>query len=160
MEIIAWLIAFIVFVVIEMLTFQLLTIWFAFGSLAAMAAAMLNLSVEVQLTLFLVIAFILLATIRPAAGRYIKGHVTKTNVDSLIGMTAKVTAQINNREGFGTAVVRGQEWTAAAEDDDAVIPEGAMVTIVRISGVKLIVRREASEKEIPAKKDPVKQETL
>lgn len=140
MEIIAWLVAFAVFVVIEMLTFQLVTIWFALGSLAAMAAAMVEWSVEIQLTLFLVISFLLLATVRPVAGRYIKGHVTKTNVDSLIGMTAKVTSQINNREGFGTAVVRGQEWTAVSESDDIVIPAGTQVTIVRISGVKLIVK--------------------
>lgn len=140
MEIIAWLIAFALFVVIEMLTFQLVTIWFALGSLAGMAAAMAEWSVEIQLTLFLVISFLLLVTIRPVAGRYIKGHITKTNVDSLIGMTARVTSQINNREGFGTAIVRGQEWTAAAESDDVVIPAGAQVTIVRISGVKLIVK--------------------
>ena len=142
MEIIAWLIAFIVFVVIEILTFQLVSVWFAVGSVAAMIGAMADLSAEVQLSLFLIASFLLLLTVRPMAGKYIKVHVTKTNVDSLIGMTAKVTSQINNREGFGTAVVRGQEWTAVSEEDDDVIPAGTQVTIVRISGVKLIVKKE------------------
>lgn len=144
MEIIAWLIAFIVFVVIEMLTFQLVTIWFAAGSLIAMIAAMLKFSIEVQLTCFLIAAFVLLLMIRPMADKYIKGNFTKTNVDSLIGMTAKVTSQINNREGFGAAIVRGLEWTAVAEDDDVIIPVGTLVTIVRISGVKLVVKKEES----------------
>lgn len=143
-EIIAWLIAFIVFVVIEMLTFQLMTVWFAVGSLVAMIAAMMSLAVEVQLTCFLIISFVLLLTIRPIAGKYIKGHFTKTNVDSLVGMTAKVTSQINNREGFGAAIVRGLEWTAVSEDDDVIIPVGTLVTVVRISGVKLVVKKEES----------------
>ncbi len=142
MEIIAWLIAFIVFIVIEMLTFQLLTIWFAAGSLLAMIAAILSWSIEVQLIVFVIVSFILLMTVRPLASKYINGNFTKTNVDSLIGMTAKVTSEINNREGFGTATVRGLEWTAVAEDDNVIIPAGTLVTIVKISGVKLVVKKD------------------
>ncbi len=142
MEIIAWLIAFIVFIVIEMLTFQLLTIWFAAGSLLAMIAAMLSWSIEVQLIVFVIVSFILLMTVRPLASKYINSNFTKTNVDSLVGMTAKVTSEINNREGFGAAMVRGLEWTAVAEDDNVIIPVGTLVTIVKISGVKLVVKKD------------------
>ena len=46
---------------------------------------------------------------------------------------------IDNNNGFGTAVVKGQEWTALSANDDVVIPAGKLVVIVRISGVKLIV---------------------
>lgn len=141
MESIAWLIAFIVFVVIEILTFQLVTVWFAVGSVAAMIGAIAGISVEAQLSLFLIVSFLLLLTVRPLAGRYIKGNVTKTNADSLIGMTARVTSQINNKEGFGAAIVRGQEWTAVSELENEIIPVGTEVTIVRIVGVKLIVKK-------------------
>lgn len=140
LEIIAWLAAFILFIIIEILTFQLVTVWFAVGALAAMTAAMFNTSLEAQLTVFLIVSCLLLFALRPFVSKYIKHGFTKTNADSLIGMNARVTAQINNQEGFGTAAIRGMEWTAASEDDSEVIPAGTIVTVIRISGVKLIVR--------------------
>ncbi len=56
LEIIAWLAAFILFIIIEILTFQLVTVWFAVGALAAMTAAMFNTSLEAQLTVFLIVS--------------------------------------------------------------------------------------------------------
>ena len=55
------------------------------------------------------------------SGRFLQTKTVKTNVDSLIGDYATVTARIHNQEGFGKAVIRGQEWTAAAEKDDEII---------------------------------------
>ena len=77
--------------------------------------------------------------VKPFADRMLKKKITKTNVDSLVGQTARVTSMIDNNNGFGTAVVKGQEWTALSANDDVVIPAGKLVVIVRISGVKLIV---------------------
>ena len=44
-------------------------------------------------------------------------------------------------EGFGKAVIRGQEWTAAAENEDEIIEAGSRVIVTGIRGVKLIVTR-------------------
>ena len=54
--------------------------------------------------------------------------------------TEKAIVEIDNNKGVGYAVVDGQEWTARSEDDAVIIPEDSVVTIVGISGVKLIVR--------------------
>lgn len=101
--------------------------------------------IEIQLIIFIALSLILLILMKPVTSRIMKRHVTKTNADSLIGQTGKVTSLINNLAGYGTVVVRGQEWTAASVDDQVVIEEGTNVVIRRISGVKLIVEAKKEE---------------
>ncbi len=146
MEPIYWLIAFVVLAVIEGLTLALTTMWFAGGAAAAFVACLAGASVNVQLSVFVVVSFALLAFIRPWAVKNVNRHATKTNVDSLVGMQARVTSEIDNALGIGSAVVNGQEWTARAEKDMNRYPVGDMVEICAIQGVKLIVRNVQEEK--------------
>lgn len=139
-EVYVWLIVFIVLTAIEMATFQLVTIWFAVGAVAAFITSLFSTSLEIQLIVFLAVSMLLLILVRPIAGRFLQTKTVKTNVDSLIGDYATVTARIHNQEGFGKAVIRGQEWTAAAEKDDD-IEAGSHVVVTGIRGVKLIVEK-------------------
>ena len=41
----------------------------------------------------------------------------------------------------GKAVVNGQEWTVRPQDETQVIRKGELIEVVKISGVKLIVKR-------------------
>lgn len=134
-----WLIAFVVLVGIEIVTMALTTIWFAGGAFAAFLVSLFGAGVEIQMAAFLIISFIMLFLTRPFAAKYINSNTVKTNAESLIGRSARVTAQINNELDQGTAVIDGQEWTARALDSREVIPEGTMVEIEKIRGVKLIV---------------------
>lgn len=140
-EVYVWLIVFIVLTAIEMATFQLVTIWFAVGAVAAFITSLFSTSLEIQLIVFLAVSMLLLILVRPIAGRFLQTKTVKTNVDSLIGDYATVTARIHNQEGFGKAVIRGQEWTAAAEKDDEIIEAGSCVVVTGIRGVKLIVAK-------------------
>ena len=140
-EVYVWLIVFIVLTAIEMATFQLVTIWFAVGAVAAFITSLFSTSLEIQLIVFLAVSMLLLILVRPIAGRFLQTKTVKTNVDSLIGDYATVTARIHNQEGFGKAVIRGQEWTAAAEKDDEIIEAGSRVVVTGIRGVKLIVAK-------------------
>ena len=134
-----WLIAFVILVGIELATMALTTIWFAGGALAAFILSLFGVSVEVQLAVFVIASFVLLLFTRPFASKYINGSTVKTNVESLIGREARVTAEINNELNTGSAVVGGQEWTARNADPAKTIPAGVMVRIQEIQGVKLIV---------------------
>ena len=118
----------------------LTTIWFAGGALAAFIAALCGASLLVELGLFLVVSFLLLFAFRPLAMRYVNSRTVKTNVESLAGETARVTEEINNEMGQGTAVLNGQEWTARSADD-TVIPAGSLVVVDAVSGVKLLVHK-------------------
>ena len=64
----------------------------------------------------------------------------KTNVEDLKGKQAIVTSEINNLMGVGQVIVGGQEWSARNVVENEVIPEGMVVTIEQIKGVKLIVK--------------------
>lgn len=134
-----WLIAFVIFVGIEIATMALTTIWFAGGAFVAFLLALAGVGVEAQLAVFVVVSFLLLFMTRPLAHKYINKNTIKTNVDSLIGETARVTAEINNEKSLGTAVVKGQEWTARSWKDEECYQAGTMVEVIRIDGVKLIV---------------------
>lgn len=134
-----WLIAFVILIGIEIATLALTTIWFAGGAFVAFLLSLFGVSVEIQLSVFVISSFLLLFLTRPFAAKYINRNTVKTNVDSLIGMKARVTAEINNQLETGAAMVKGQEWTARTLEDDKVYPEGMMVEIKKIVGVKLIV---------------------
>lgn len=141
MEAIYWLIAFVVLLGIEALTMALTTVWFAGGALVAFLLALLGANVQVQLAAFVIVSFVLLFFTRPFALRFVNKNTVKTNLDSLIGRHGKVTAEINNMEAKGAVVLNGQEWTARAYEDEHIYPEGTMVEVKDIQGVKLIVSK-------------------
>lgn len=138
-----WLIAFIILIAVELGTMALTTIWFAGGALMAFVLSLLGFGIEVQLVVFVVISFGLLFLTRPLAAKYLNGHTEKTNVESLIGKTARVTARIDNAAGTGTAVVNGQEWTARSALEHQTFMAGQTVDIIEVKGVKLIVGKPA-----------------
>jgi len=140
-----WLIAFIVLVGIEIATMALTTVWFAGGAFAAFLLSLAGVSLEIQLGVFVIVSFMLLFLTRPIAKKYINQNIITTNVDSLIGRHARVTSDISNEDGTGTAVVNGQEWTARALNEKDRYPAGMMVEIKRIDGVKLIVAEKKEE---------------
>ena len=139
MDMIGWMAAFVILIGIEAATMALTTIWFAGGAVAAFLAAVLGVSVQVQLVVFLIVSFILLLFTRPFAMRFVNRETVKTNVDGLIGRRAKVITKIDNNEPSGATVVDGQEWTARSMDDAVTIPVGTHVVIKEVRGVKLIV---------------------
>ncbi len=133
-----WLILFVVLVVFEIATMGLTTIWFAAGSLAAFFASLFHVTWWLQFILFIVVSLIMLIFTRPFAVRYINRHTQKTNIDSIIGQTGRVIAQIDNAQASGYVVVNGLEW-AARSVDAGVIEVDTMVTVKAIEGVKVIV---------------------
>lgn len=139
MGLIGWLAAFILFIAIEIPTMALTTIWFAGGALAGLVLYLLGAPVELQLGAFVVISFALLALTRPMALRYINQKTKKTNVESLIGKQARITEEVDNAAGTGTAVLEGAEWTARAAEDGLTIAPGTVVLVKEIRGVKLMV---------------------
>lgn len=135
---IGWLAAFVVFIGIEIGTMALTTIWFAGGALAAFLVTFTGAGIELQLAVFFIVSLALLIFTRPFALKFINRDAVKTNAESLVGRTARVTSRIDNDLATGTAVVNGQEWTARSADGTP-IAEGAMVEIKEIKGVKLMV---------------------
>lgn len=140
-----WLIALVVFLVIEVATLGLATIWFAGGALVALIAAMCGAGIVIQIVLFLVVSLVLLFFTRPFAVRFLNKDTLKTNVDRVVGMEGVVTEEISNLAGTGKVSIGGNMWTARTENEGGTIPVDAVVTVLRVEGVKLIVK--VKEKE-------------
>ena len=107
-----WLIALVVFLVIEAATLGLATIWFAGGALVALIAAMCGAGIVIQIVLFLVVSLVLLFFTRPFAVRFLNKDTLKTNVDRVVGMEGVVTEEISNLAGTGKVSLGGNIWTA------------------------------------------------
>lgn len=140
--VLCWLLMAAIFIVIELVTLGLTTIWFAGGAFVAAIAGALGADLVIQVILFLVVSIVLLVLTRPLAVKHLDANIEKTNMDALIGQTAVVIQEINNLNAVGQAKINGMEWTARAKKEDEIIPVGTNVNIVEISGVKLIVEVE------------------
>ena len=116
-----WLIASAVFLLIEILTLGLTSIWFAGGAVVAAIAALFGVPFLVQMLLFIVVTCLLFALTRPVAKRYLNNRVQKTNTDALIGQTALVKETINNMESKGYVQLNGQDWTARSAEAGEII---------------------------------------
>ncbi len=148
MEPVAWIILLCLFILIEIATLGLTTIWFAGGALVAFIAALLGFDIVVQVILFFAISIVLLIFTRPVATKYFNANRVATNSESLIGSRAKVIEPIDNINNTGTVLLNGLEWTARAMDNK-VIPKDAIVKVVKISGVKAIVEEQIPTDSMP-----------
>ena len=136
-----WLGLLILFLVIEIATVGLTTIWMAGGALGALILDLAGLNLWWQIGAFLVVSFTMLVFTRPFVVKYINSHHEKTNYEGIIGKVVRITEKVDNLQQTGTAVVNGLEWTTRAERDDVILDPGDLAKVVNISGVKLIVKK-------------------
>lgn len=133
-----WLFLMVVFLISEASTVTLVSIWFAAGSLTALIVSLLGGSWIVQLGSALAVSVVLLVSLRPLVRRYFTPKLVKTNVDSIIGTSGLVTAQIDNVEARGQVKLGAMYWTARSTSGEP-IPEGTRITVDRVEGVKVFV---------------------
>lgn len=133
-----WLAVLIAALVVEANTVTLVSLWFAFGALAALIAGLLGAEIWLQAVLFLGVSAVLLACLRPLAQKLLTPRITRTNVDSIVGTKGYVTADIDNVSAAGQVKLGAMYWTARSTSG-APIPEGTLVQVDRIEGVKAFV---------------------
>ena len=76
---------------------------------------------------------------RPWALKYLKPRLVKTNYESVVGENVCLTEAVDNIKGTGTALYKGQEWTARAYEVGKVFEAGTIVEVKEIRGVTLYV---------------------
>jgi membrane protein implicated in regulation of membrane protease activity len=135
-----WIIAAVVFSILEAITLGLTSLWFAMAALVALIAALLGAPFIVQVILFIVASVLFLMVTKPLAKDLLKIGGERTNADRLIGEKALVMSEILPFS-MGQVKVRGQMWSALSEDGEP-ISVNETVLIQSIEGVKLIVKKE------------------
>lgn len=123
---------------VEAITVGVVSIWFAFGSLAALISAALHAPDWLQLVVFLTFSALSLIITRPLIKTKILLRTSPTNFDMLIGEKGITEDAINNISGTGTVKIHGKVWSAKSANGD-IIPAGSVVSVSKIEGVKLIV---------------------
>ena len=132
-----WLIVAVLAVIAEALTVQMVAIWFAPAALVAMVSAIFGAPLMVQLVLFVAVAALCVAFLYKKLRKNIAEDCGKTNLDAIIGMTAKVETEIP-ADGVGRVTVKGISWQAACPGGAS---KDAHVRILSIDGVTLNCER-------------------
>ena len=140
MEPLYWLILLAIFLVIEIITLGLTTIWLAGGALVGFLAAVLHVPLPIQIVLFLVVSIVLIVFTRPVAERYFNNSREQTNVGGIIGREGKVIVTIDNFNQTGAVLIDGIEWTAQSDEEDVVIETGERIVVTRVEGVRVFVK--------------------
>ena len=142
-EAIFWLVVMILFLVLEMITISLVSIWFVGGSLAAFLVSFATGNPWIEAVVFLAVSLLLLFLIRPIAKKFgvKQKDQIRSGAQALIGKRALVTETIDNLHAKGAVQVNGQFWSAKALDDEEIIRKDTVVVISEVDGVRLAVKK-------------------
>lgn len=147
---IIWLLVIFILSFIEVITVNLITIWFIASAIVSLIVSFFVESFMIQFMIFGILGIVLLLT----TGKYLKkifdAEEARTNADRVIGMKGIVTEEIK-KNTVGEVKVDGKRWSAIS---DKTIKVDEEVIIEKIDGVKLVVKKE--EVKEASKKNPAK----
>ncbi len=122
--------------ILEVITTNLVSIWFVISALLAMGVSFLTDNLVIQIGIFVVGGVVLMPISKKLYAK-IRGKGAKTNLDRIIGMKGIVTEDIENGN-IGEVKVDGKRWSAYADTD---IHKGENVEVLAINSVKIKVKR-------------------
>ncbi|MFE2052442.1 NfeD family protein [Streptomyces sp. NPDC059459] len=133
-----WLIVASVLIVAEIFTLTAALGMLGAAALITAAAAAAGLSEPLQFVVFTVVATVTVLFVRPVALRHLfQPQTERFGVDALVGRAAYVVTEVTGREG--RVRIGGEEWSARSYDETLVIPPGATVDVLEISGSTALV---------------------
>ena len=141
-----WLAVFVIAIVVEALTEELVSIWFGAGALITIPISYAA-PFWVEIVVFAVISVVALIFTRPLIKKLMDRTERKTNVDEYVGKRVKVIKSIDKFDG-GEVKLNGIVYTAVlCEEDDTTIPVDTIVEIVALKGNRVVVRQISDERE-------------
>ena len=135
-----WTLTLILCVLMEAATAALTAIWFMPAGFICLLLSLYAVPFHIQIIVYVALSALTLILAKFVfRKKTIEPTRTHTNADRLIGNTAVVTVRIDNAAPSGEVTVSGQVWTARSDNGEIIAP-GEQVTVLRIEGVKLIVK--------------------
>jgi len=134
---ILWLIIVIMLAYLEIITINLVSIWFIASGLVSLFLSFIVDSFYIQFAVFVILGLILMVLTRSILTKKLVRDKVKTNLDRVLGMEGIVTAEIT-KQSVGEVKVDGKKWSAIS---DTAIKTGSLVIVESIDGVKLVVRK-------------------
>ena len=152
-----WIAVIVVSVVVEAITMDMVTVWFAAGAIVPMILATTSVGWEIQMIVFIVLSALMIIFLRKITLKYLfKNSEFKTNKDSLIGKTARMI-EATDFDTMGSLKINDVVWTAGG-DERQTIEKGKVVEIVAISGNKLKVKEVKTANKIKNNEKEIKEE--
>ncbi len=134
-----WLAIFVITIIVEAATQDLVSIWFSLGSLVALAISGFS-AWWVEVIVFLVVSIIALLLTRPIMKKLMQRNERKTNTDDFIGKKLKAISDISKYDA-GEVKLNGIIYTAILmEDSYDTILKDSIVEVVAIKGNRLVVK--------------------
>jgi len=133
----SWLILIILLSIIEMITPNLVCIWFIISGLIALISTFITDLFIIQFAVF-VLGGVVLLLMTKVTNKKLELKKETTNFDRIIGMNGVITKEIN-KNNPGEVKVDGKYWTAIANES---IKINTIVKIKKIDSTKLIVEKE------------------
>lgn len=132
-----WLFIILMLGFIEIITVNLVTIWFVISGIVSLILSFFIDNFIIQFSVFVILGILLLITTRTWINKILKINKQKTNLDRVIGMQGIVTEKIT-KNSPGEVKVDGKKWTAISDKNISV---NSNVKILGIDGVKLKVEK-------------------
>lgn len=134
-----WLGVFVVALIVEGVTTELVSVWFAVGALVALPFGFFK-EFWISIIVFVVVSTVALIFTRPIVKRITQRRERKTNVDDVIGKKLKTITDITKFDA-GEVKLNGIVYTAILRDnDDKTISKDKIVEVVSIKGNRLVVK--------------------
>ncbi len=130
-----WLVLFVVLALFELVTVNLVSIWFSLGALITTFVSLATDNLMIHLAVFTISSILLLLLTKPFVKKMKKRDVVPTNLDRVIGKVGVVTEKIE-KDGIGEVKVLGKKWSAYSDKE---VEENSKVKVLSINGVKLKV---------------------
>lgn len=138
---IIWLAIFVLAVIVEASGPNLVSIWFAVGSLVSLIISFIpGVAWWIQVIVFVVLSVVSFIALRPIFKRFMKHNLFNTNIDSYTGKKGIVVEEITMLNP-GSVKIGDVKWSAIPLDEKEKFNVNDVVEVVAISGNKLIVKK-------------------
>lgn len=136
-----WVIMILALAIIEVVTINLVTIWYVASAIVALIVSFFINNFTVQFSIFVILGTIFLITTKKTLDKLVKEKHAKTNLDRIVGMTGIVTEDIS-KNIVGAVKVDGKIWSATS---NKMIKKGEVVRVLEINSTKLKVEKKEEE---------------
>ena len=134
-----WAVVFLATLLTEVITIELASIWFTFGSLVAFILALCGVGTTIQVVVFVLISIVLFFSLRPICMKLLNNSKETTNVDSMVGTVHTLISEIKE-EKPGEIKINGVSWRAVSKNNEE-FNQGDKVKIVEVQGNKFVVEK-------------------
>ena len=142
---IVWSVVIALGLILELFTFELVSIWFAVGAILALILQIVGVSVVWQIVAFFVLSIVAIAVTRPLFKRILSKSEGNTNLDAEIGTSVKVSTAIIGDEK-GTVKINGVVWNAIEINGKDCLPK-EVVKVIKFEGTTVVVEKSSQQSE-------------